>query len=384
MSTFSCPLVRVDAISEIAGADKIEVAAVGGYQCVVGKAQFKAGDYAVYIPEGSVVPEAVLDSMGLKGKLSGAKKDRVKAIKLRGILSQGLLMDMKTYQALVTDDLLAGDEVNIINADCAATLGIVKYEPPVPVHLGGGRMGPGGIPEGCIHIGPSWTVNYDIENLKKYPTIFEPGEMVSITEKLHGTFMAVGWRRDFEHDELPRKRGLIFSKGLGARGVVFRDTDTMRAENLYVRLAHDCGLLTAVAELVNNNAGYKAAYLLGEAYGDVQDLTYAHERGKVSFRAFDLYVIDKDNRGYYVSPDAMIQLLHFYGVTTVPVLYTGKWEPELAHYFAKGKSTLTSDHIREGCVIRPQLERHHTALGRVMLKSVSEEYLLRKEGTELS
>lgn len=97
MSTFECPVVRV-AIEPHPNADAIELARVGGYLAIVKKGQFKDGDLAVYIPEQAVLPEWLLKLLGFwddlngKGTLSGSAGSRVRAIKLRGVLSQGLLI----------------------------------------------------------------------------------------------------------------------------------------------------------------------------------------------------------------------------------------------------------------------------------------------------
>lgn len=54
--------------------------------------------------------------------------------------------------------------------------------------------------------------------------------------------------------------------------------------------------------------------------------------------------------------------------------------------FTSGKETISGNetNIREGIVIKPIFERVDFSLGRVVLKSVSEEYLLRKGGTEFN
>ena len=68
----------------------------------------------------------------------------------------------------------------------------------------------------------------------------------------------------------------------------------------------------------------------------------------------------------------------------VPVLYRGPFARAVLREHTDGRETVSgkSPHVREGVVIRPQVERHHPELGRVQLKSVSEKYLLRSGGTE--
>ena len=71
-------------------ADRIELAVIGEYRSVVQKGRYHDGDLVAYIPEASIVPDALIEEMGLTGKLSGSKKNRVKAARFRGVLSQGL------------------------------------------------------------------------------------------------------------------------------------------------------------------------------------------------------------------------------------------------------------------------------------------------------
>ena len=97
MAQFEVPVVRVDRIEEHPGADALEIAVVRGYRCVVKIGAHRAGDLVAYIPEDAIVPEPLIREMRLwdeakgKGMLAGKKGDRVKAIRLRGIVSQGLL-----------------------------------------------------------------------------------------------------------------------------------------------------------------------------------------------------------------------------------------------------------------------------------------------------
>lgn len=100
MSEFKCEVVRVQ-IEPHPQADQIEIVKVGDYQSIVRKGQFVTGDLAVYIPEQAVVPEWLLKHMGLydeakqKGGLAGSLGNRVKAVRLRGVLSQGIMLAMQ-------------------------------------------------------------------------------------------------------------------------------------------------------------------------------------------------------------------------------------------------------------------------------------------------
>ena len=124
MSTFEVKIVRIDSIEPISGADNIELAKIADYRSIIKKGQFKAGDLAVYIPESSVVPDWLLERMGLTGKLAGKKHNQVKAIKLRGCLSQGLLYKVEKYDCGSTDGYDSDEDGNNIG-------GLIRYHHPL-------------------------------------------------------------------------------------------------------------------------------------------------------------------------------------------------------------------------------------------------------------
>ena len=186
MSTFKVEVVKVRAIEPIANADAIECAVVGDYRSVVLKHSLCVGQLAVYIPEASVLPENVLRMLNMwdnekkVGKLSGKKGNRVKAIKLRGQLSQGLLLPVDSGTDIghpflnvidYVDDNIGTMLLVEEGDDLTAELGITKYEPPIPSSMAGE----------LYHAGSELTVKYDIENFKRYPDVLVEGEQVVMT-----------------------------------------------------------------------------------------------------------------------------------------------------------------------------------------------------------
>jgi len=170
MAIFEVKVVEVS-IEPHDNADALEIANIKGYQCIVRKGEYQTGDTAIYIPEQALVPKAILQEMNLwddtkeKGKLVGKQGDRVKAVRLRGRLSQGLLYPNK-------ENLPVGSEVS-------SELGIEKWEPPIPTQMSGQVAG--------VH---GYTIKYDIENIKNHPEVvdflIENGVKVQLTEKIHG------------------------------------------------------------------------------------------------------------------------------------------------------------------------------------------------------
>ena len=125
-------------------------------------------------------------------------------------------------------------------------------------------------------------------------------------------------------------------------------------------------------------------YILGETYGKgVQDLTYGLT--KPHFRAFDIYV-GAPGEGRYLSGTEFTSVCNKAGIETVPVMYRGPFSKEKVQELTNGKDTISGTNIREGVVIRPLVdERRDDTIGRVILKSVSDAYLLRKgEVTEFN
>jgi RNA ligase (TIGR02306 family) len=344
MSIFEVKVRRIE-VSEHPNADLLEIGRVDGYQFIVAKGQFRTGDLGVYIPEQAIVPEPLIKEMGLEGRLAGKEQNRVKAIKLRGVLSQGLFY----RPAGGFEGFAEGQEV-------AEAFGITKWQPPVPLEMQG-QVTPA--PDGTI-----FRTYTDIDDIKKWPEIFQEGEEVIFTEKLHGTCMVLG---------ILNGQAVVSSKGVSGRSLVLVESEA----NLYWRIARKFDLFEKLKAFMVAS-GLSQALLFGEGLG-VQDLKYGLDKGRLGYRAFDLYTAE----GFYLY-DEFLKICADYAIEPVPVLYQGPFSSEALAEHTSGKSTLAS-HIREGVVIRPVAEREDPELGRVVLKSISPDYLTRKgEVTEFN
>lgn len=371
MSSFECPVVKVR-IEPHPNADAIEIARVGDFQSIVKKGQFNDGDLAVYIPEQAIVPEKMLREMGMydetrgKGGLAGSLGNRVKAIKLRGVVSQGLIYPLPNDGTGV---------VNIEGMDCAEALGITKYEPTIPTHMRGRIIG----------ADFDATAKYDFDNLKKTPELFQDGEEVVITEKIHGTLLQIGVVPASQvNEKYYGGRVVISSKGMGAKGFVLDHEDET---NLYAQAAKKHGLLDIAVNLLVPVADTydKPVFVFGEVFGrtaggsGVQDLTYTNDI--LDFRVFDLCI---GNRGHerYSHQDDLEEFLEDSGLQQAPVLYRGPYSKEVVLEHTNGLTTLAENsHIREGVVVKSATEEYHPRYGRKVAKSVSDAYLLRKGET---
>ncbi len=396
MATFECKIYRLE-IEEHPNADRLELAKVGDYRSIVGKGQFKTGDLGVYIPEAALVPEWILEKLGLVGKLAGKQHNRVKAAKFRGVLSQGIIFpveknNVSDHEGLIArsdhdEDLLFVDE----GQDVTEFLGIEKYEPIIPSCM-----------KGEVHNAFGLTLKFDIENLKKHPDVIQDGELIVITEKIHGTWTCLGYHPEFEEKE----PYLVTSKGLSDSGLAFKLNEA-NSRNLYIRALKNTemgGLEWAYGHLDPNNVVDRLrelmvmrgfidipVYLLGETYGPGVQKKFNYGLLKPSFRVFDIY-LGHPGQGQYMPPREVADICDFIGVEMVPVLYEGPYSKEIVEQYTSGTETVSGkdDHIREGVVIRMEDEQNDPRIQaqdsstpeRVILKSVSEAYLLQKGGTE--
>ena len=361
MSDIECKVVKMK-IEAHPDADRIEIALVGGYRSIIQKGQFKTGDLAVYIPEWAIIPDDMLREMGLEGRLAGKQGNRVNAIKLRGVVSQGLLYPAREGW---TEGLDVADE-----------LGIIKYVAPIPMDF-----------EGKVLSGvySKWCFKYDIKNIKAHPDLFEVGEQVSMTEKLHGTYMVIGLLPNTAKAQygVP-SRFFLGSKRMFAKGITF-DLDAS-PNNVYVRAATENDLFGKMLRFDYEIGGMEyPLYLMGEVYG-VQDLKYGANSGKLGYRAFDIARLTPDGLLDYADDELLEDALGIMGIERVPVLYKGafSWAELMSH--TNGLETLTGGetHMREGVVVKSLAERLHPLFGRAIIKSVSDDYLLRHGGTEFN
>jgi RNA ligase (TIGR02306 family) len=329
MSTFSVPVVRVGAVERHPNADTLSLTEVRGCPVVLRTGSFVEGDLAVYVPVDAVVDTTVpeLAFLAVEGKASV----RIRAKRLRGTFSMGLLVAPPV-------DAQEGD-------DLAERLRICKYEEPEPVSMAGEQA----------RAPPLLVPTYELEAWRHYgPTLFDAGEEVVVSEKLHGT----------------NGRFVVDAAGNLHVGSHRTWKQLDGGTTVWARVAEQYFL----REKLGRHPGL---VFFGEVYGSgVQDLTYGHANGRLSLAFFDVF----DSRtGDYLSHGAAEALLNELALPTVPVLYRGPLDVALLSRLAEEDSVHGG--IREGVVVRPVVERVSMAV-RCALRVVSERYLLRKGGTE--
>jgi RNA ligase (TIGR02306 family) len=368
MSSLAVTIERLT-IHEHPNADALELAQVGHYNAVVKKGQFKTGDYAIYLPEQAILPPELIEELGLANYLAGKDKNRVKAARLRGEVSQGVVCRPKALDHLWRADEHQLDDLRIIaddGTDFGEDLGITKWVPPIPVGM-----------SGKVVSAPDLIRMIDIESIQRYPDIFAPGEEVVATEKIHGTccLYTITVKDPFTDDMTVEE--YVSSKGFG-HGYLSLEFDE---RNTYWRAVRTYNL----AEIATFIAGFFMSMkvgLFGEVYGaGVQDLHYGKNAGRnetLGYALFDVAYV-KDGETVWASTDQLDEVMEMIALPRVPQLYRGPYDYELLAKLAEGRSTLHEGTIREGLVVRPVVERRSPILGgRAIGKIVSKGYLLRK------
>jgi RNA ligase (TIGR02306 family) len=358
MSELLVAVCKVDKIEKHPNADRLSIVTVKGWHCIVGLNQYKEGDLVVYCPPDAIIPQDIID----KYKLEFLRKNgRVGTIKLRQVISQGLVLDIPKPMGNSWPEGL----------NVATMLGITKWEPPEePVVNNGTQVSK-------KKLNPNFDVYTDIQNIKHFPNLFEDGEDIVVTEKIHGTNFRAGNLKRANRNIFQKLFNKIFGEYefvYGSHNVQKRPISFKRGfykEDVYGKI---------VRELQLDKIIPKDYIVYGEIYGDgIQDLTYGL-KGCIDVRFFDIKY-----KGKYLNYPDFLNFCHSYGLKPVPVLFGGKYTVDTVNKLVDGQSLLDPKQMREGCVVRPVEEKEVTRIdhiGRKILKCISVEYLLRKDGTE--
>lgn len=378
MSTFAVTLERITVLPH-PDADRLELARVGMFHAVVGKGNHATGDTVFYVPEQALVPEKLQAVLNVEGKLAGSKKNRIKATRLRGELSQGLVIPVsavtehygdtdgaaEVLDAISRYDIARDDDPDFEDeTDFAQFFGVTKWEPVIPAAM-----------QGKVAAEPDLIKWIDIENIKRYPNLFAFGEEVTATEKVHGSATILNVYKD--------GRIFVTSKGQGNKGLSIQEDE----KNLYWRIVRERGLIEIAQQylaLAEKSVGRElvAAALYGETYGSgVQDLGYGVQ-GSTGYALFDVAVVDVNRNLTWLDHD--IVYAEEIEVPRTPVIYRGPYNYETIAAIAAGKEQLsgTEANLREGVIVRPVVEFQTRQRKRKIAKFVTDEYLLRKNGTE--
>jgi len=330
----SASIQKVLALDPMENADRLLLASVLGWKCVVSKADNLAvGDLVVFIEIDSVVPETPLFEFLRKTKF------RVRTCKLRGQVSQGLVLPLTHWPEIT--GLPIGTDVSLVT-------GVTHYEKPVPIHMKG--MTGGSFP---THLVPKT----DEVRIQSAPGLLEElkGVPVYITTKVDGTSASY-----ILHD------GVFY---ICSRNNIMKDTEENK-DNLYVAMAHKYGIEAKMSAYGRNIA------CQGEIAGQgIQGNPLGLK--EVQFFVFNVYDIDAGR--YLGFTDFLFVTSKILGLSTVPIMDMNIILNEsiaLDDLLTLSKGNYDGTNTpKEGIVIRPLEERYSNVLsGRLSCKVINPEY----------
>jgi RNA ligase (TIGR02306 family) len=166
-------LATIETIKEVAphpNADRLDIVRVLGYDAIVGRDAYKAGDRCVFIQPDTVLP---VDREWAQESLKYLKGgNRLRAVRLRGEWSMGLVMPTGILGPL--GNALAEDDPD--GTEVSGILGVTKYEPPLPRDLKAKGNLPRGLPR---------TDEEGWQNLRHLYRLI--GQPVDVTLKIDGS-----------------------------------------------------------------------------------------------------------------------------------------------------------------------------------------------------
>lgn len=349
MSQHICEVVAVK-LDKHPDADLLSIARIRGWQCVVKTEDFKNQPLGIYIPIDMVVPDT--------DEWKWLENRRVKTHKFRGAISQGLLIPAKKGMRI-------GDDVT-------EEVGAVRYVPKLPGNKtklrGGYSIAP-----------PPGMVKYtEIENWKNYTGVFNPGDVVVVTEKIHGANARfalldgkfyVGSHTMVRMPIPDEPTSWIGKKWLSLMRKM-ELAPLQRHPDSWQQLADKYHI---EAKMRNFFGDHTDVIIFGEIYGpQVQScMPYGVAPGETQVAMFDMLLA-----GQYLGWTEMKAKFMMMGLPVVPELKIMEFGPDVLK-LVDGPA-FAGKHIREGVVVRSwPNEEKDLKLGRKIIKLISERYLLK-------
>jgi RNA ligase (TIGR02306 family) len=323
-------IAKIEEVKPIENADQIVAYRVGGWWVVDKKNAYNVGDLAVYVSIDSWIPNQLAPFLS-KGQeprqYNGVRGERLRTVRLKGQLSQGLLLPFTETLADYAKDFddegqpfwMGPEDFFQEGEDVSEVLGIQKWEAPIPAQLAGDARGmfPSFIPK---------TDQERIQNLvAEVAEWADQGMTFEVTEKLDGSSMTV---YDFDGDQ-----------GVCSRNLNLKET---AGNSLWAVARRD--------QLLEKIQGRSIA-LQGELIGEgIQGNPY-----KIKGQQYLVYDIYDIRTGQYFNPERRRDFCQTYDIAHVPVygqtVHITETVPEML-IRAEKKSTLNSQQEQEGVVFK--------------------------------
>ena len=410
-------VVRVSELKDHPNADRLKVATFFGNDTCVG-IDTAIGEIGIYFPCDLQLSEEFCDANHLCRKTVDGKPDtgylerekrNVRAIKLRGVKSDGIFMSLSCleYTGVNFDDIDIGDTISVVNGHEICK----KYIPRGTKQNRQGHPNEGNrTRKRHDPIAPLLAEHADTEQLAYNMGAFKPGDLIEITLKMHGTSQRTGylpmlhgytgpnWAHIvIKHPKLfKRLQGKanaalspIYEYGYvsGTRRTVLNDWEggfygsnefrKKHAEFFEGKLHKGEEVFYEVVSYIDKNtpimSSGKVPKEYQNTYGNTMVFSYGCEAGESDFYVYRMTMTNEDGDVVEYSPDFMRYRCEQMGCKTVPVFYqgyipkytilpddvgsptetnAGEYVKEIAEKFYDGPDPIGKTHVREGVVVR--------------------------------
>jgi RNA ligase (TIGR02306 family) len=357
-----CYVATINEIKPIEGADAIELAVVGGWNCITKKGEHEVGDLIVVATTDAIIPVELSDAMGVTNYLR--KGQRVRTVKLRGVYSECLIIPLKYIPFM---------ENYYEGKDMMYAMDICKYEPPVKqIQLASGK-------KIRYQDNPNFHVYYKFPNLKNVAGMFTEDDVVEITRKLHGTNARYGIVKKSKLSIFDRVKKLFGAKWVDYEFVVGShnvekgsDSQGFYDTNVWYNIADTYNIkrklwdYVKVMSSIGEDVG-AGITLYGEIYGAGIQKNYDYGLKDIQFAGFDVSI-----DGQYCEP--IRSQMIFENILRLPyveVLHLGFWTQEKQDKFVFNNFIEGTKVPHEGIVIK-----YHTGERNKVAKVINPDYLI--------
>jgi RNA ligase (TIGR02306 family) len=330
---------KIGSVSEIPGADNIELVLVNGWQAITKKGEYQVGDMVVVSTTDAVIPKKLSDGLGVTNYLR--KGQRVRTVKLRGVYSECLIIPIG----------FVPDKYRYEGADCMELLEIFKYEPPVKtitLQSGGRKI--------KYHQNPNFHIYYKFPNQKNVPDMFNEEDEVVITRKLHGTNARYGIVKKKKLSLLDRVK-IFFGNKWAAFEYVYgshnvekgSDSQGFYSTDVWDEVAVKYDIRSKLWSHVKDTYEYlESGFIIyGEIYGAGIQKNYDYGLSEIKFAGFDVEV---DNE--YVGYPAECAHFDVLNLPQVERLHWGYWNKEKQDSFVFNNFIDGTKVPHEGIVVK--------------------------------
>jgi len=366
-----CYVARINEIKPIEGADNIEQAVVGGWNCIIQKGQYAEGGLVVVATTDAVIPLELSNTIGVTNYLR--KGQRVRTVKLRGVYSECLIIPLLH---LPKGDISKWTE----GKDVMEALSIFKYEPSVKqIQLTSGK-------KIRYQSNVNFNIYYKFPNVKNVPKMFTEEDEVQITRKIHGTNARYGIvkKNKMSFWDKCKKTTYRFIKHtpeswnwadyefvVGSHNVEKgSDSQGYYDVNVWYDIAKKYDIKNKLWLFMKNYTPTEIGsgiIIYGEIYGPCVQKNYYYGLKELEFTGFD---ISFDSE-YQCTEITSFIIKNNLKLPHVPVLYTGHWSQEVQDKYVFNNMIENTKIPHEGIVVK-----HISGNRQKIAKVINPDYLI--------